>query len=236
MSPRTNKMLTSFVFFSLLALTAIPSADGRPCDGHSTHTVPSVPTYVPTSIWTPTYTHTHTHTSQYYHSGGQGNGATVTRTVTATTTETDIDTVTRTQTTTALSHWHSPTPTHWSSSSHSSSSDWDSSPSFSVASASPSPSSGSSGSSGGGQCNTGPIQCCNSVQSAKSLDSGSKSLLDSLDLILEDLNTPIGLTCSPLSALGLGSGGNCAGTTVCCNDNNYNGLINIGCVPIILQL
>ncbi|KAI0085273.1 hydrophobin, partial [Irpex rosettiformis] len=87
-----------------------------------------------------------------------------------------------------------------------------------------------------GQCNTGPVQCCDSVQPASSLDSTLSSLLHSLDVVLDDVDTLIGSTCSPLSGLGLGLGGTCAGTTVCCNNNTYNGLINVGCVPVILQL
>ena len=54
---------------------------------------------------------------------------------------------------------------------------------------------------GQGQCNTGPVQCCNSVQRA---DTASASvLLALLGVVLQDLNIPIGLTCSPISIIGL---------------------------------
>ncbi|CAL1702799.1 unnamed protein product [Somion occarium] len=104
------------------------------------------------------------------------------------------------------------------------------------------PASGGSGSgsgsggygSDGGHCNTGPVQCCNSVQSAGSPEASKQ--LGLLGIVLGNLNTPVGLTCSPITAVGTGGGGNCAATPVCCENNSYNGLVNIGCVPIVVQL
>ena len=55
------------------------------------------------------------------------------------------------------------------------------------------------------QCNTGSLQCCNSVQSASS--SGVPGLLGLLGIVLQDLNVLVGLTCSPLDILGLGNAG-----------------------------
>ncbi|THH04263.1 hypothetical protein EW146_g10220, partial [Bondarzewia mesenterica] len=43
------------------------------------------------------------------------------------------------------------------------------------------------------QCNAGPIQCCNTVEKASS-ESASKAL-GLLGIVLNDLNTPIGLNC-----------------------------------------
>lgn len=56
------------------------------------------------------------------------------------------------------------------------------------------------------QCNTGPIHCCNSVEPAGS--PSASTLLGSLGVVLADINTPIGLTCTPITASGLGSGAN----------------------------
>ncbi|KAF6763863.1 fungal hydrophobin [Ephemerocybe angulata] len=56
-------------------------------------------------------------------------------------------------------------------------------------------------------CSTGPIQCCQTT------------------------NSTVGLTCSPLTAVGV-SGTSCSGQTVCCNNNNFTGVIAIGCTPI----
>ncbi|CAL1702830.1 unnamed protein product [Somion occarium] len=101
------------------------------------------------------------------------------------------------------------------------------------------PASGGSGSgsggygSGGGHCNTGPVQCCNSVQSAGSPEASKQ--LGLLGIVLGDANIPVGLTCSPITAVGAGGGGNCAATPVCCENNSYSGVVNIGCVPIVIQ-
>lgn len=70
----------------------------------------------------------------------------------------------------------------------------------------PSQSSGSTGGSGGSTCSTGPVQCCNSVQPASSKD--ASKLLGLLGIVLGNLNTPIGITCSPITAIGLGGGAN----------------------------
>ena len=52
----------------------------------------------------------------------------------------------------------------------------------------------------------GPIQCCNSVQSASS--GGLVSvLLGLLGVVLGDVNVPIGVTCSPITVIGSGSAG-----------------------------
>lgn len=206
MSTRATKVSTAFLFVSLLALTALPSTNGRPCAEHSTHSTSHIPT--PTTHIATTHTSGYTNTYQHHHTttngngNGNGQGATLTKTVTATTTTTDFVTQTH-------SHRTSPTGTHSSWTSE----PWSSSSAFSVAGAAPSaPASGSSSSSssgsGNGQCNTGPVQCCNSVQHASSLDSQASSLLHSLDVVLDDVDSLIGLTCSPLSGLGLGLEGN----------------------------
>ncbi|KDQ57922.1 hypothetical protein JAAARDRAFT_129727 [Jaapia argillacea MUCL 33604] len=82
------------------------------------------------------------------------------------------------------------------------------------------------------ECNTGPIQCCDTVESASS--SGVAAILGLLGIVLQDLDVLVGLTCSPLTVVGVGSGSACSANPVCCTDNSYGGLISIGCVPITL--
>ena len=53
------------------------------------------------------------------------------------------------------------------------------------------------------QCNTGPIQCCNSVQSASS-GGLTSTLLGLLGIVLQGVDLPIGLTCNPISIIGIG--------------------------------
>lgn len=83
------------------------------------------------------------------------------------------------------------------------------------------------------QCNTGSLQCCNSVQSASSGAVGL--LLGLLGVVLQDLTVLVGITCSPLSVIGVG-GNSCSAQPVCCENNSFNGIIAIGCTPININL
>ncbi|KAI0746781.1 fungal hydrophobin-domain-containing protein [Daedaleopsis nitida] len=81
-------------------------------------------------------------------------------------------------------------------------------------------------------CTTGPIQCCESVQSADTVP--GKLILGLLGVVLQDLNVLLGLNCNPINVIGVGSGNQCEAVTVCCENNAVGGLISIGCLPIIL--
>ncbi|KDQ53856.1 hypothetical protein JAAARDRAFT_38816 [Jaapia argillacea MUCL 33604] len=81
-------------------------------------------------------------------------------------------------------------------------------------------------------CTTGPIQCCNTVETAS--DPAAAGILALLGIVLQDLTTEVGLTCSPITAIGVGSGSSCSASPVCCTDNSHGGLISIGCVPVTL--
>ncbi|KAF5354401.1 hypothetical protein D9758_010745 [Tetrapyrgos nigripes] len=83
------------------------------------------------------------------------------------------------------------------------------------------------------QCNTGPIQCCNSVQAASS--NAVSSLLGLLGVVIQDLEALVGITCSPINVIGRG-GNTCSAAPVCCQNNNFNGVIAVGCVPVIINL
>ncbi|KIJ25107.1 hypothetical protein M422DRAFT_273964 [Sphaerobolus stellatus SS14] len=82
------------------------------------------------------------------------------------------------------------------------------------------------------QCNTGDAQCCNSVTSAS--DPSTAALLGLLGIVLQSVDILIGTGCTPITVIGVGSGANCAQQPVCCTDNNFNGLVNVGCSPISL--
>ncbi|KAF9484667.1 fungal hydrophobin, partial [Pholiota conissans] len=71
-------------------------------------------------------------------------------------------------------------------------------------------------------CNTGTLNCCQSTQPT----GGISGLLGILT----------GNNCSPITAIGVGSGANCQQQTVCCTGNNQSGLIVLGCTPISLAL
>ncbi|KAF8992599.1 fungal hydrophobin-domain-containing protein [Cyathus striatus] len=81
------------------------------------------------------------------------------------------------------------------------------------------------------QCNTGDLYCCNSVQAANS--PSAASVLHSVGAVVQGITAQVGLTCSPLSVLGLGAN-SCTQQPTCCTGNNFNGLVVIGCTPINL--
>ncbi|THG94808.1 hypothetical protein EW026_g6734 [Hermanssonia centrifuga] len=81
------------------------------------------------------------------------------------------------------------------------------------------------------QCNTGSIQCCNQVVSSTSAE--ADLLLGLLGVVLDGVDVLLGLDCSPISVVGIANGA-CSAAPVCCENNSIGGLINVGCVPIIL--
>ncbi|EPQ53210.1 hypothetical protein GLOTRDRAFT_45987, partial [Gloeophyllum trabeum ATCC 11539] len=76
-----------------------------------------------------------------------------------------------------------------------------------------------------GQCSTGTQQCCDNVTTAD--DPDAAALISLLGITIADPTTPLGLGCTALPAVGCQDS-----TPVCCENNNYNGLVNIGCVAI----
>ncbi|KAI0628322.1 fungal hydrophobin-domain-containing protein [Trametes polyzona] len=91
---------------------------------------------------------------------------------------------------------------------------------------------GFGGGGGAGSCSSGALQCCQSVDSANS--AAVAPILSALGIVLQDLNVPVGLTCSPISVVGVGGSDACSANAVCCQDNSFGGLISIGCLPVSL--
>nr|CAD12833.1 hydrophobin 2 [Pleurotus sp. 'Florida'] len=82
-------------------------------------------------------------------------------------------------------------------------------------------------------CSTGSLQCCSSVQ--KATDPLASLLIGLLGIVLGPLDLLVGVTCSPITVIGVG-GTSCTQQTVCCTGNSFNGLIAIGCSPINISL
>ncbi|KAF9056827.1 fungal hydrophobin-domain-containing protein [Rhodocollybia butyracea] len=82
-------------------------------------------------------------------------------------------------------------------------------------------------------CSTGPVQCCQSVQTTTQAanNAGVLALLAVIGVALGDVTGVIGLTCSGINIAG---GGTCSAQAVCCTDNADGGLISVGCVPVTL--
>ncbi|THU89766.1 fungal hydrophobin [Dendrothele bispora CBS 962.96] len=85
-----------------------------------------------------------------------------------------------------------------------------------------------------GQCSTGTLSCCSSVQSTQS-NPLLGLLLGLLGIVLGPINAEVGINCSPISVIGVG-GNSCTAQPACCQDNNFNGLITVGCSPISIAL
>lgn len=83
-----------------------------------------------------------------------------------------------------------------------------------------------------GVCDSGAVQCCNQVTDSD--DPVVGVLLGLLGIVLDGITGLIGLGCSPLTIVGVGSGSACSSNVVCCENNNVGGLLSIGCIPIIL--
>ncbi|KAH9950778.1 fungal hydrophobin [Amylocystis lapponica] len=82
------------------------------------------------------------------------------------------------------------------------------------------------------QCNTGPIQCCQQTEAANS--AAGAALLGLLGIVVQDVTAQIGLDCSPISVVGVGSGNTCDASPVCCEENSVDNLVSLGCVPVTL--
>ncbi|KAL0947570.1 hypothetical protein HGRIS_013659 [Hohenbuehelia grisea] len=81
--------------------------------------------------------------------------------------------------------------------------------------------------------NTGNLQCCNNLQSSRSV-----SIIDLFDLLNE---TPtlagstgqVGFSCSPIiSDTGLGGAMTCTKAPACCSNIRFNGVLAVGCIPM----
>ncbi|KAK7681934.1 hypothetical protein QCA50_014896 [Cerrena zonata] len=80
-------------------------------------------------------------------------------------------------------------------------------------------------------CTTGPVQCCDTVTTAN--NAAAAKVLGLLEIVVQDLNVLVGLTCSPISVIGVGSN-SCKANPVCCSDNSHGSAVSIGCVPVSL--
>lgn len=56
------------------------------------------------------------------------------------------------------------------------------------------------------QCNTGDAQCCNSV--TKASDPSTAALLGLLGIVVQGVDVLVGLTCTPITVIGVGQGAN----------------------------
>ncbi|KAF9553997.1 fungal hydrophobin, partial [Agrocybe pediades] len=53
-----------------------------------------------------------------------------------------------------------------------------------------------------------------------------------LGVVVDPIAAQAGLSCVPISAVGVGAGGECDSQLVCCANNHMRGLVVVGCSPI----
>ncbi|KAH9939672.1 hydrophobin, partial [Epithele typhae] len=83
-------------------------------------------------------------------------------------------------------------------------------------------------------CNTGSLQCCQTTVDNDTIQ-GQQTIAGLLGVALDGITGLVGLQCAPIGVIAIESGNACNQTPICCNNNTYQGLINIGCVPIIIH-
>ncbi|KIM60478.1 hypothetical protein SCLCIDRAFT_1216747 [Scleroderma citrinum Foug A] len=87
---------------------------------------------------------------------------------------------------------------------------------------------------GGSSCSNGDVYCCSDVGQYGSHKNVNEQVQGLGLQSYVPVGTSCGLNCSPISVIGAGSGASCTQQTVCCENNQFNGLINIGCNNINL--
>ncbi|KAG2140577.1 hydrophobin, partial [Suillus clintonianus] len=81
------------------------------------------------------------------------------------------------------------------------------------------------------QCDTGNIQCCDRTQPVDQYNNNA-TMFGGIP-IAADVLGDVGIDCTPITIIGLfASGANCFQQPVCCSNETYDGVINIGCTPI----
>ncbi|PIL34935.1 hypothetical protein GSI_02722 [Ganoderma sinense ZZ0214-1] len=90
---------------------------------------------------------------------------------------------------------------------------------------------GDSGSSGG-TCNTGTLNCCQTMSSSS--DPSTNLLLSLIGVVVHGVDVAVGLNCDPITVIGAGLSSTCQAHPVCCPDNATGNLVSVGCVPVSL--
>ncbi|TFK17394.1 hypothetical protein FA15DRAFT_605142 [Coprinopsis marcescibilis] len=81
------------------------------------------------------------------------------------------------------------------------------------------------------QCNGGHVLCCDALESANSLSAPVKGKLETLNIDATQLTGQIGVACTGVNVFGIGASPSCSNQQVCCNNNNFNGVVALGCIP-----
>ncbi|KAF9463583.1 fungal hydrophobin-domain-containing protein [Collybia nuda] len=80
-----------------------------------------------------------------------------------------------------------------------------------------------------GPCETGTLACCGTTQAANT--PGLATTLGALGISLDGVTGLVGLTCAPLTVIGLATH-SCNAQPVCCTNNHFNVGVSLGCNAI----
>ncbi|EIW77383.1 hydrophobin [Coniophora puteana RWD-64-598 SS2] len=80
------------------------------------------------------------------------------------------------------------------------------------------------------QCTSGELSCCSNTLTPENAQGPLGQL--GLGHLLDNLSGQVGLQCNAITGIGTGQGATCTQEPVCCAQNNYNGLVNLGCTPV----
>ncbi|KAM5537117.1 hypothetical protein V8D89_009263 [Ganoderma adspersum] len=83
-----------------------------------------------------------------------------------------------------------------------------------------------------GTCNTGTLNCCQTISSSS--DPSTNALLGLIGVVLQGVDVAVGLNCDPITAIGVGLSNTCQAQPACCPDNATGNAVSIGCVPVSL--
>ena len=62
--------------------------------------------------------------------------------------------------------------------------------------------------------------CADTRRATQANSAGIAAILALLGIVLQDVNAAVGLDCSPITVIGVGTGNQCNANVVCCDNNN----------------
>ncbi|KAL4068478.1 hypothetical protein V8B97DRAFT_831855 [Scleroderma yunnanense] len=84
------------------------------------------------------------------------------------------------------------------------------------------------------QCSNGSLQCCQMMTVQQLAQYGYSK--DVIAAVQAAGVVTAGVQCSPITAIGVGSGCQANQQSVCCDGNNFNGVVQLGCTPANVQV
>ncbi|KDR72823.1 hypothetical protein GALMADRAFT_158495 [Galerina marginata CBS 339.88] len=81
-------------------------------------------------------------------------------------------------------------------------------------------------------CNSGPVQCCGTLQTPDEYSANAIAAL--IGVAVSAVTGQIGLECNAITGVGVGTGANCASAPVCCEKQFMNQVVGVNCSPAVI--